>query len=124
MVLIYGGSYNGKIEHVKKKFKLTYEDFYFCKGSKLDLSKKVICGLHIFIKNNLDEEGISLEIIKEKIEDLREKIIICDEINSGIVPLDINDRIYREECGKVLQYLSIESDEVYRIFFGLEERLK
>ena len=60
----------------------------------------------------------------EKKELLKDKILICDEISSGIVPLKKEERLWREETGKVLQFLSKESEEVYRIFFGIGTRLK
>ncbi|WP_283692502.1 bifunctional adenosylcobinamide kinase/adenosylcobinamide-phosphate guanylyltransferase, partial [Clostridium perfringens] len=66
----------------------------------------------------------SLSFFKEKKELLKDKILICDEISSGIVPLKKEERLWREETGKVLQFLSKESEEVYRIFFGIGTRLK
>lgn len=34
------------------------------------------------------------------------------------------DRMWREECGQSLQFLSKHSEEVYRVFFGIPEKLK
>lgn len=124
MVLIFGGAYNGKLDFVKEKYNTDNKDIYFCSKDNLNYEKKVLSGLHIFTKlcvlNNID----SLEIIEKNIELLKNKIIICDEINSGIVPLDKLDRAWREETGRVLQFLTKNADTVYRIFFGLEEKLK
>lgn len=124
MVLIFGGAYNGKMEFVKEKYNITNEEIFFCMNEKLNFEKKVICGLHIFTKmcllNNID----SLEILEKNLNILENKIIICDEINSGIVPIDRLDRAWREETGRVLQLLTRNSDSVYRIFFGVEEKLK
>lgn len=65
----------------------------------------------------------SLKVIKDNIELLKDKIIICDEIGSGIVPMTKEERMWREENGRVLQYLCKNADEVYRVFFGLSEKL-
>ena len=123
MILIFGGAYNGKIQFVMNKYSLKDEDIFFCKDEVLDFNKKVICGLHIFTKkcvlNNMD----SLTVIKDNIELLKDKIIICDEIGSGIVPMTKEDRMWREENGRVLQYLCLNADEIYRVFFGLSEKL-
>ncbi|MDR5587983.1 MULTISPECIES: bifunctional adenosylcobinamide kinase/adenosylcobinamide-phosphate guanylyltransferase [Clostridium] len=124
MILIYGGAYNGKNEFVKKKYNLENKDLFYCNNSNLDFSYKVIMGLHMFIKDCVLKKIDTLEIIKENLDILQDKIIVCDEIGSGIVPLNREDRLWREECGKVLQFLSQNSNKVCRIFFGLEEVLK
>ena len=124
MVLIFGGAYNGKLSFVKEKYDIKDEEIYFCKNSDIDFSKKVICGLHVFTYNNTLASKSSLEILKENKEILKDKIIICDEISSGIVPLKKEDRLWREETGRCLQYLSKNSAYVYRVFCGIETILK
>lgn len=123
MILIFGGAYNGKKEFAISKFNLKQDDIFFCNDESLCFDKKAICGLHVFTKkcvlNNID----SLRVIKDNIELLKDKIIICDEIGSGIVPMAKEDRMWREENGRVLQYLCKEAHEVYRVFFGLNEKL-
>ncbi|MBW6409212.1 bifunctional adenosylcobinamide kinase/adenosylcobinamide-phosphate guanylyltransferase [Clostridium weizhouense] len=124
MILVFGGAYNGKIDFVKSKYNLQEEDLFFCNDSNLDFSYKCIVGLHVFIRECVLKKIDALEIIKENLSYLKDKTIICDEIGSGIVPLTQEDRIWREECGKVLQFLSKEAKKVSRIFFGIEEVLK
>ena len=123
MVLIFGGAYNGKLEFVKEKYYISNEDIFFFTDQHLKFDKKVLCGLHIFTKACVLNEINSLEILEDNIEYLKDKIIICDEINSGIVPMKKLDRAWREETGRVLQFLTKYSSTVYRIFFGLEEEL-
>ena len=124
MILIFGGSYNGKLEYCRKKYNLKDKDIFFCTDENIDFSKKVICGLHIFIRSCIEKNINSMKYIEDNIEKFKDKIILCDENNSGIVPLKREDRIFREECGQSMQYLSSKAQEVYRIFFGLQEKLK
>lgn len=124
MILIFGGSYNGKINYTKKKYEITENDIFYCKDTNIDFSKKVICGIHIFVKKCVVNDLDTLEILKENIDNLKDKIIITDEIGSGIVPIKKEDRLWRETLGKSIQFLAENSNEVYRIFFGLEECLK
>lgn len=124
MVLVFGGAYSGKLEFVKEQFKATDEDIFYCSDSKIDYSKKVISGLHKFTYSNVLSEKNSLEYIKENINLFKDKIIICDEISSGIVPLKKEDRIWREETGRCLQFLSKEASSVYRIFCGIPTIIK
>jgi Adenosyl cobinamide kinase/adenosyl cobinamide phosphate guanylyltransferase len=124
VILIFGGAYNGKLEFVKEKYNLGEENIFFCSNDNLNFEKKVLSGLHIFTKSCVLNNINSLEILEKNIHILKNSIIICDEINSGIVPIDKLDRAWREETGRVLQFLSKNAESVYRIFFGLEEKLK
>ena len=51
-------------------------------------------------------------------------ILICDEVGSGIVPLERKDRIYRESVGRVLCAAVAKSDRVERILCGIGQCLK
>lgn len=124
MILIYGGSYNGKTDFAIKKYNLKDDDIFYCKSAELNFSYRTIVGLHIFIRHCVLNNINALDIIKNNLDNIKDKVIICDEIGSGIVPLKKEDRLWREECGKVLQFLSQNCNKVSRIFFGLEEVLK
>ena len=54
----------------------------------------------------------------------KDKIIICDDISEGIVPLKKEDRLWREVTGKLLQEISKEANEVYRVFCGIPMEIK
>ena len=55
---------------------------------------------------------------------VRPDILICDEVGSGIVPLERKDRIYREAVGRVLCAAVAKSDRVERILCGIGQCLK
>lgn len=124
MILIFGGAYNGKLEFVKEKYDIDTEEIFFCTNENLNFKKKVLCGLHIFTRTCVLNNINSLQILENNMDILKDTIIICDEINSGIVPMEKLDRAWREETGRVLQFLTKNSSSVYRMFFGLEEQLK
>ncbi|WP_196001726.1 bifunctional adenosylcobinamide kinase/adenosylcobinamide-phosphate guanylyltransferase [Clostridium sp. 1001271B_151109_B4] len=124
MILVFGGAYNGKKDFIKEKFNIDEENIFYCNDDKIDFSKKVICGIHKFTYNNTLKNKSSLEYIKENINLFKDKIIISDEISSGIVPLKKEDRMWREETGRCLQYLSKESSCVYRVFCGIPTIIK
>lgn len=124
MKLLFGGAYNGKLNYVKEELGIKEDDIFYCKEGEFDFSKKVISGIDRFTYFNVLEKKDSLSFFKENIEKFKDKILICDEISSGIVPLKKEERKWREETGKVLQFLSKESEEVYRIFFGIPTKLK
>lgn len=53
-----------------------------------------------------------------------ERILIACDISQGLVPMDPQERAYREMMGRTLVYLAGEARCVHRVFCGLGQRLK
>ena len=47
-----------------------------------------------------------------------------DEVGGGIVPVDPEDRIYRELVGRAGQRLAKEAEQVHRVLCGIGVRIK
>ncbi len=110
MVLIIGGSYQGKTAYARDNFP---EAKYFNQ-------------LHLFVKKRLSELKKSYEILDEIKEATKEGtwVIIADEIGNGVVPVDSDDRLWREATGRILVELAKDADEVHRVVSGLGQRIK
>ncbi|MDR1874344.1 MAG: bifunctional adenosylcobinamide kinase/adenosylcobinamide-phosphate guanylyltransferase [Synergistaceae bacterium] len=71
------------------------------------------------------EQGVDARAFFEKnLDRLEGKVLICDEIGSGIVPMDPFERRWRDETGFVCQLLARRADVVDRVWAGLPVRLK
>lgn len=128
MILIFGGAYNGKLSFAKEKFNITEDEIYTINDElnnmDIDFTKSVINGFHKFIYK-LSLKGIdATEYMMKNKELFKDKIIICDDISQGIVPLKREDRMWRENTGKCIQYISKTSKTVYRVFCGIAMVLK
>lgn len=122
LILIFGGAYSGKLSFAKEKFGVLDEEVLTLdniENLQIDFSKKVINNFHMFIYRMSLENKDPLKYILENKDLFKEKIIISDDICQGIVPLRKEDRLWRENTGKCLQYLSQNSKKVYRIFCGI-----
>ena len=51
-------------------------------------------------------------------------ILICDEIGNGIVPMEAEERTYRECTGRILEGLAAQADEVVRVVCGIGQKIK
>ncbi len=86
--------------------------------------KKLLLNLHLGIRN-LMLNGINAhEFFADNISSLRDCVIIGDEISSGVIPIEKFERDWRDETGKIYQFLSSEADIVDRVWAGLAIRLK
>ena len=124
MELIIGGAYQGKTQYAKDKYNLTDNDICFCGDTEIDFSKKCIAHLEKFtffcVQNNID----AVEFFKQNKQMWCDKVISCDDIFGGVVPMWADNRKWRQETGRLCQYLSKEAEIVTRIFCGLEQKLK
>lgn len=125
MILIFGGTYQGKTEYAKEHWDFNESDIFYCEEKlSIDLSKKVIVGLDRFIFACTCEGSEAKDVLKAYDEPLTDKIFIVDDVSQGIVPMDPDRRAWREAVGRTLLWLGSESDEVHRVFCGLGQRLK
>ena len=125
MHLIIGGKYQGKLDYAINlygSFSTTY-NLSQIHPSIINQSGLII-NVHLGVKTLLTQNISPCEFFLSKIEFLRQSVIIGDEINSGIIPINEFERKYRDQTGKLYQILAHEADIVDRIFAGLPLRLK
>lgn len=125
MILIFGGAHQGKREFVAKKYGYDIDDMYDCeKTGLIGFDKPVIINLEAYVLAAINRGENPVSYIAANRGELSDKIVIVTDIGSGIVPLAKEQRLWRDNVGKVLQILSREARDVFRIFCGLGERLK
>ena len=121
MILIVGGAYQGKRAFAMEQFALAPEDFCDCTQSAPDCSKRALCHVEQYVLRCVRAGRDEAALLDEPLE---EKILIFDDISCGVVPLDAEIRAWRERAGRLAAALAQQADEVWRVFFGLGERLK
>lgn len=125
MILVFGGAYQGKKEFVFRTFGLSENNIEYAGGKEWKAgNKKIICCMEGYIRA-LAEEGIpAVKNLEAMMESLEDKIVIITDISQGIVPMDRVDRLWREENGRAMSFLAGRAEEVYRLFCGIESRVK
>ena len=120
MILIIGGAYQGKLDYARSAFHITDEDVFTCTGAEIDFSKRCINHIEEFVHSNSN----ALAYFKAHREDWKDSIFVCQDIFCGVVPMGAENRTWRQNTGRLCQYLAGEAQQVSRIFCGLEQRLK
>lgn len=125
MHLIIGGAFQGKTDWAKAQFDLTDADILECTEDRdVDFSRPCVTHLERFalycLRQGQEPKGV---LLQEK-DGWKNSVLICDDISCGVVPLDAEDRAWREACGRMLNDLSIQAETVTRMFCGLPQRLK
>lgn len=126
MILIYAGAYQGKLDFARKSFGIKEEDICYCNSDmeSIDFGKKVVYGLEKFIYGYEKRGQSADEYIRAQLPLMNDKIIICEDISRGLVPMDKLERAWRETNGRVVNAVAAEADEVYTVFCGIESRIK
>lgn len=120
MILIIGGAYQGKLDFAKSAFALNDDDVFTCTDARIDFSRRCIYKIEEFSCNHPDPIGY----FRSHREQWQDSILILQDIFCGVVPTGAENRLWRQETGRLAQYLSREAEQVSRIFCGLEQRLK
>ncbi len=125
MEVYIGGCSQGKLNYVVSK----YPD----RGNIIDgrtaseeacVNADVINHFHLYIKQFGEDEVACRESVERIIANNPQVIIISDEVGYGIVPMEKEERIYRENVGRIMCYVVSKSDHVERIICGIGTRLK
>lgn len=122
MRLVIGGFRQGKLHYTMERYGVTpdevAEDFKESENARI---------FHNF--QQAVQKALSAgEDPRKKLEDLLnvnpELIVICDEVGCGVVPVDREERIWRETVGRLCCTLAQRAESVERVFCGLAQRLK
>lgn len=110
MELYLGGYAQNKYEYVKQKM------------SGRDVT--IVNHLHLWFLELLQQNEEAEAVILKYCETHPDCVIICDEIGNGIVPMEQEQREYRERLGRLLVILAQRADRVERIVCGIGQRIK
>jgi adenosylcobinamide kinase/adenosylcobinamide-phosphate guanylyltransferase len=128
MILIIGGAWQGKLDFAMElaEDKGIKKQVAEGKTDSFDAAANypIIHDFHEYIKRIL-KDGTSVEdFISTLARDNPEVIIITNELGCGIVPMDFEDRMWREEAGRASVRIAKISKEVYRLVCGIATRIK
>ena len=141
MKLIFGGAYQGKLAFALKNENLTEKEVYTFKkledcetpmecieladvACRIPADAKVLDHFERFTYACAADEKDALAYIRENPKMWEGRIVICDDVSQGVVPMDHTERAWREMNGRCLAYLAAGADEVYRVFCGIPQRIK
>ena len=125
MDFIIGGAYQGKLTFAKAKYGLKDEDILTCaEDGHIDFSARCVRHIEEFtlwcVRNGEDP----IAYFKAHETEWQNSVLICRDIFCGVVPMEAENRAWREQTGRLCAYLSGEAQRVSRIFCGLEQKLK
>ena len=131
MILIIGGFAQGKLHYVKQRYvhcedgrEVAVLDGTLALPAKTGAGQVIVNHLHRYIREQL-RQGTDPEAMIENFgKEHPDCILICDEIGNGIVPMEAEERTYRECTGRILEGVAAQADEVVRVVCGIGQKIK
>lgn len=107
MILIIGGAYQGKTRYARQHY--PDSKLYYVQNLLKEAKQKQI-----------DERSYIEQLVSEE----PQAVFTLDDVGCGIVPLERNDRDYRELVGTVGCYLASQAKQVIRVSCGIGQVIK
>ena len=143
MILVFGGKYQGKLDFAKEKWGITSDEVLdileLCRMAEERNEQDLNYAVDAVINQNLDSakciygvdqyirmlisRGLDSDAWVERLKG-GTHIVIMNDYSQGLVPIDSEDRAFREANGRAMIRLAEMSDEVYRVFCGIGNRIK
>lgn len=125
MKLYIGGYAQGKRAYVQEKYQLSASQTVDGAKDEFETAEAMVYDhFHLWVKRKLAEGADVEALTAELLERNPDCIILCDEIGNGIVPMEAEEREYRERTGRLLCELAKKADCVERIICGIGQRIK
>lgn len=121
-ILIVGGACQGKREYAQKALGLNEREILPWNEEREEAS--CIADLHLRVRACLEKGLTQQEVLEKLLPFCQGKIVLCDDIFCGVVPLDALERQWREVTGRLLCRLAQEADTVIRMQCGLPQAIK
>ena len=116
MELVIGGAFQGKLVYALETYGLAESDVCDLAVSEPRAGAKCYCHLESLSRREADMERY-LPLFENA-------VVVCREVSGGIVPMDGEERAWRERHGTLMQDMARGADRVTRVFCGLAEVLK
>lgn len=128
MILITGGSFQGKKDYVKNLYNVKENDLVDGASCPLDAiyEAKVFDHFHEYLKRLMENGNApqAAELAEKLFLKNPEIILITNELGCGIVPMERFDRDFREYTGRVCCEIVKRSSKVYRVICGIGTVIK
>ena len=131
MIFITGPMFSGKEAYIRNALKLSKEEFdrravrdaqALIEGSRAPQALQEGAEDSRLLPEVRGSEQGDLAALADSLA--RYEIVIAAEIGGGVVPIDREERLYRERAGRLACLLAERADTVIRVCCGLPQLLK
>jgi len=124
MVFVFGGAYQGMEEYVREACGAECVQALNAACAEIDFSAQAVSGLEQFVLGCVQRGESAVDYFEKHAGEWAHCALIGMDFSCGVVPVDAQMRLWREENGRLNNYLSGKAQRVVRMFCGLPQVLK
>lgn len=111
MTVLFGGAWQGKHDYLHAQYPNLPPE-------------QLVDNLHLWVQEQLASGNDPVATIRERLDSYDDKVIICNDISCGLVPLTAEERAWREAVGRCMAMLCARAHRVVRLFCGIPTIIK
>ena len=124
MIFIFGGAYQGMEEYARthcgaSEICTVNED-----TQEIDFSCGCVAGIERFVLGCVRRGESAEEYFRKHADAWKDAVLIGVDFSCGVVPMDAQLRMWRDENGRLNNLLSGCADRVIRMFCGIPQVIK
>ena len=116
MTLMIGGAGQGKLAYALSQLHMGMDQV----ARDPSEGKPILAGLETWLR----DETNPMPALERFLAQRPGAVILCDEVGCGVVPMDREDRAWRERVGRTCCALAERADCVIRMYCGIPSILK
>lgn len=124
MTFLFGGAHQGMEEYARAHCGAAQICTLDEGARAIDFSRGAIAGLDRFVLGCVRRGERAVDYFAAREDAWAEAVLIGTDFSCGLVPMDAELRLWREENGRLNNYLSARAERVVRLFCGLPQVLK
>ena len=124
MILIFGGAHQGMEEYARKVCGAREIRTVDEESREIDFSTGAVCGLERFALGCVRRGENAREYFEAHRDEWKDAVLIGTDFSCGLVPMEAENRLWREENGRLNNYLAGEAVRVVRMFCGIAQVIK
>lgn len=130
MKFIIGGAHQGKTAYIREQYGIADSKIWkLCEIQDMEQVLAILCdatsdiacvtGFHLLVKYGVEHNLPMEDVVEQMLLAHPDLIIAMNEVGCGIIPLEREDRLYREQVGRVGCMLAERADQVVRVVCGI-----
>lgn len=124
MIFVFGGAHQGMEEYALENCGAVKISMLTEENRQIDFSCGAIFGLERFVLGCVQRGESAVQYFQNHRAEWKDAVLIGMDFSCGVVPMDAQQRLWREENGRLNNYLAGEAQQVVRMFCGIPQILK
>lgn len=124
MIFVFGGAHQGMEDYALKISGAQRVHMLDEGGQNLVFSAPVIGGLEKFALGCVRRGESAVDAFAAHADEWRNSVLIGLDLSCGVVPMDAEMRLWRDENGRLNNYIAAQAKHVARMFCGIAQELK